>query len=252
MHVPSCPNDTGLHYGAALFGAFQNKETIELPENIALLGKTYSNEEIEKELTQHKVTFTKYEDFEELCDLTADYIAQNKIIAWFQNRSEFGPRALGSRSILMSPTRKENKDILNSRVKHREYWRPFAGIILEEHLNEYFYEDYKSPYMLYSLTVKEDKAHIIPAITHVDYTCRIQTVNKSLHPQTTLLLQKLKEKTGIPVVLNTSFNDNGEPIVESPKHAVESFLNLDIDYLVIGNYIVQKQKIKKSLGVLYQ
>ena len=252
MHVPSCPNDTGLHYGAALFGAFQNKENIELPENIALLGKTYSNEEIEEELSQHKVTYTKYEDFEELCSLTADYIAQNKIIAWVQNRSEFGPRALGSRSILMSPTRKENKDILNSRVKHREYWRPFAGIILEEHLNEYFYEDYKSPYMLYSLTVKEDKAHIIPAITHVDYTCRIQTVNKSLHPQTTLLLQKLKEKTGIPVVLNTSFNDNCEPIVESPKHAVESFLNLDIDYLVIGNYIVQKQKIKKSLGVLYQ
>jgi carbamoyltransferase len=120
MHVPSCPNDAGLHYGAALFGAFQNKETIELPENIALLGKTYSNEEIEEELTQHKVTYTKYEDFEELCALTADYIAQNKIIAWFQNRSEFGPRALGSRSILMSPTRKENKDILNSRVKHRE------------------------------------------------------------------------------------------------------------------------------------
>jgi carbamoyltransferase len=252
MHIPSCPNDTGLHYGAALFGAFQNKEKIELPENIALLGKEYTNGEIEKELTRHKVTFTKYEDFEELCYLTADYIAQNKIIAWFQNRSEFGPRALGSRSILMSPTRKENKDILNSRVKHREYWRPFAGIILEEHLNDYFYEDYKSPYMLYSLTVKEDKAHVIPAITHVDYTCRIQTVSKSLHPQTTLLLQKLKEKTGIPVVLNTSFNDNGEPIVESPKHAVESFLNLDIDYLVIGNYIVQKQKIKKSLGVLYQ
>jgi carbamoyltransferase len=106
--------------------------------------------------------------------------------------------------------------------------------------------------MLYSLTVKEDKAIVIPAITHVDYTCRIQTINESLHPETTLLLQKLKEKTGIPVVLNTSFNDNGEPIVESPKHAVESFLNLDIDYLVIGNYIVQKQKIKKSLGVLYQ
>ena len=252
MHIPPYPSDTGLHFGAALFGAFQNNETIELPENIALLGKEYSNEEIEEELTQHKVTFTKYEDFEELCSLAADYIAQNKIIAWFQNRSEFGARALGSRSILMSPTRKENKDILNSRVKHREYWRPFAGIILEEHLNEYFYEDYKSPYMLYSLTVRGDKAHIIPAITHVDHTCRIQTVNKSLHPQTTLLLENLKEQTGIPIVLNTSFNDNGEPIVESPKHAVESFLNLDVDYLVIGNYIVQKQKIKKSLGVTYQ
>jgi carbamoyltransferase len=252
IHVPPCPNDTGLHFGAALFGAFQNQETIKLPENIALLGKTYSNEEIEEELISHKVAYTKYEDFEELCSLTADYIAQNKIIAWFQNRSEFGPRALGSRSILMSPTKKENKDTLNSRVKHREYWRPFAGIILEEHLNEYFYEDYKSPYMLYSLTVKEDKANIIPAITHVDYTCRIQTVNEFLHPEITLLLQKLKEKTGIPVILNTSFNDNGEPIVESPKHAVESFLNLDVDYLVIGNYIVQKQKIKKSLGVLYQ
>lgn len=252
VHIPSCPNDTGLHFGAALFGAFENQQSVELPKNIALLGKSYTNDEIETELQSHQVTFQKYEDFDELCAITAQYIKQNKIIGWFQNRSEFGPRALGSRSILMSPERKENKDILNSRVKHREYWRPFAGIILEEHLNEYFIEDFHSPYMLYSLTVKQEKVKVIPAITHVDYTCRIQTVNSELHLETTKLLEHLKEQTGVPVVLNTSFNDNGEPIVESPKHAVETFLNLDIDYLVIGNYLVQKHNTKKSLEISYQ
>ena len=147
---------------------------------------------------------------------------------------------LGSRSLLMHPGPAENKDIINSRIKHREYWRPFAGIILEEHLTDYFNEDFNSPYMLYSLTVKEGKEEELGAITHKDGTCRIQTVNDTMNERVTTLLNKFKQVTGIPAILNTSFNDNGEPIVESPQDAVRSFQNMDIDYLVIGNFVVRK------------
>jgi carbamoyltransferase len=240
IHVPPCPNDTGLHFGAACYGVFKNKETVTLPDNIALLGKEYSEEEILSALEEGQVQYEKYEDFDELCEFTALQLGANKIVGWFQGRSEFGPRALGSRSLLMHPGPAENKDIMNSRVKHREYWRPFAGIILEEHLNEYFEEDFNSPYMLYSLTVKENKREALGAITHKDNTCRIQTVNDTMSSKVTKLLQKFEKETGIPAVLNTSFNDNGEPIVESPQDAIRSFKNMDIDYLVIGNFVVRK------------
>jgi carbamoyltransferase len=246
IHVPPYPNDVGLHFGAACFGAFQNKEEINLPNNIALLGKEYPQDTIEKELQKFELNYKKYENFEELCEFTAQELNKNKIIGWFQNRSEFGPRALGSRSLLMHPGPAKNKDIMNSRVKHREYWRPFAGIVLEEHLNDYFEEDFCSPYMLYSLTVKEEKRDEIAAITHVDNTCRIQTVTQGLQPEVNTLIEKFKEVSGIPVVLNTSFNDNGEPIVETPEDAIRAFNNLDIDYLVIGNYIVKKSEISYS------
>ena len=126
----------------------------------------------------------------------------------------------------MSPSKKENKDIMNSRVKHREYWRPFAGITLEG-------RGYDSPYMLFSEEVLTDD---IPAITHEDNTCRMQTVNDELNPRMCDLLRKLKN----PVLLNTSFNDNGEPIVESPEDAIMAFKNMDIDYLVMGNYLISK------------
>ena len=245
IHIPPCTNDVGLHFGAACYGVFQNKEIIILPHNIALLGKQYSDSEIEQAL--ENLDYKKYDTLEEVCEFTATQLAQNKIVGWFQNRSEFGARALGSRSILMNPTYKENKDILNSRIKHREPWRPFAGIILEEHLSDYFEEDFCSPYMLYSLTVKPEKRNHIAAITHVDNTCRIQTVNSEYHPETNQLLEKYYSLTGIPAVLNTSFNDNGEPIVESPEDAVRAFNNLDIDYLAIGNYVVKKIR-KSKLG----
>lgn len=240
IHIPPFTSDTGLHFGAACFALYKNDEPIQLPHNIALLGKDYSQEEIEDALEESSLYYEKYDSFEELCEFTALQLNDNKIIGWFQNRSEFGPRALGSRSLLMHPGPAENKDIINDRVKHREYWRPFAGIILEENLNEYFEEDYNSPYMLYSLTVREEKRKEIAAITHKDNTCRIQTVNDKINKEVNTLIEKFKEVSGIPVLLNTSFNDNGEPIVESPQDAVKSFKNMDIDYLVIGNFVVRK------------
>ena len=240
IHVPPCTSDTGLHFGAACYGVYKSKQEISVPKNIALLGKEYSEEEITTQLDKFNLKYEKYENFEDVCEFTAQKLNENKIIGWFQGRSEFGPRALGSRSILMHPGSASNKDIMNSRVKHREGWRPFAGIILEEYLSEYFEEDFCSPYMLYSLTVKEEKRDKIGAITHIDNTCRIQTSNRELYPEITTLLEKFNKISNIPVVLNTSFNDNGEPIVESPEDAIKAFNNLDIDYLVIGNFIVEK------------
>jgi carbamoyltransferase len=239
MHIPPFPDDTGLSFGAACYGVFKAKEKVSLPHNISLLGRTYSDEEIEEAL--EGMEYKKFDTFEELCDKTVNVLAENKIVGWFQNRSEFGPRALGSRSILMNPTPNENKETINTRIKHREEWRPFAGIMLEEYQDEYFMDTYPNEYMLYSLVVKPHQRKKLGAITHKDFSCRIQTVNQKLHPEVTTLLQKYNEKTECPVLLNTSFNDNGQPIVETPKDAIKTFKNIDLDYLVIGNYFVVKQ-----------
>ena len=242
IHIPPFPDDSGLSFGAACYGVFKNKEKVVLPHNISLFGKTYSDDEILKELENFDgITYQKYDDFNELCKVTASILADNKIIGWFQNRSEFGPRALGSRSILMNPTSKNNKDLINSRIKHREYWRPFAGIMLEEYQSEYFVEDYPNEYMLYSLLVKPHQRKKLGAITHADFTCRIQTVNEKLNPEVTNLLKEYYNFTECPILLNTSFNDNGQPIVETPKDAINTFKNIDLDYLVIGSYIVFKK-----------
>lgn len=243
IHIPPFPNDTGLNFGAAAYHAFKEGFNIEVPVNIALLGKKYSNEEIKREISKYAVNAT-YHEKDDLFKIVANKLHQNKIVAWFQNRSEAGPRALGARSILMSARKKEHKDILNTRVKHREYWRPFAGIILKEYVDEYFEDAFETPYMLYSLTVKEDKRGVIPAITHEDNSCRIQTVTYEQNPEVTQLITEYQKLSGVPVILNTSFNDNGKPIVETPTHAIEAFLKMDIDYLVIGNYIVNKKDIK--------
>ena len=241
IHIPPFPDDTGLSFGAACYGVFKNKESVTLPHNISLLGKEYTDDEIQITLSKsNKIEYKKYENFDELCKITASLLSQNKIIGWFQNRSEFGPRALGSRSILMSPTPKENKDTINSRIKHREYWRPFAGIMLEQYQSEYFVENYPNEYMLYSLVVKPHQRRKLSAITHADFTCRIQTVNHQLNTQVTTLLEKYNELTGCPVLLNTSFNDNGQPIVETPEDALNTFTNIDLDVLIIGNYLVTK------------
>ncbi len=243
IHIPPFTNDSGLHFGAACYGAFKNKETVVLPDNIALLGKEYSDEEILESIEDYKdlIEYKKLDSIDQVCEETASLLNQGNIVGWFQGRSEFGPRALGSRSIFMNVLNSENKDTLNERIKHREYWRPFAGIILEEYHKDYFEDDFESPYMLYSHEVKEDKTSIIPAITHEDNTCRIQTVNEKYNPIVTKLLREYLNLSGVPAILNTSFNDNGEPIIETPRDAVETLLKIDIDTLVIGKYIVTRK-----------
>ena len=243
FHITPFVSDCGLSYGAAAFGASLWHD-VKVPPDLAFLGRRYLTP---RELPTSEVfanmdggvggswSQVKEEEFD--LKNVAQYLEDGKIVAWYRGRSEFGPRALGNRSILMSPKYKENKDILNEKVKHREEWRPFAGVILKDHLQDYFEEGIESPYMLYSQTVKEDKRDKIPAITHVDNTCRIQTVESGF---LSLLLEEYYKISGVPVLLNTSFNDNVKPIVETPQDAIDYFLNMNIDYLVMNNTIIGK------------
>jgi carbamoyltransferase len=167
-------------------------------------------------------------------------LADNRIVARFAGRSEIGPRALGNRSILMSPLVAGNKDVLNRHVKHREPFRPFAPAILEERTQEYFEIDRLSPHMLLVPRVLESKRHVIPAVTHVDGTARLQTVGRESNPRFYSMIESFGEATGVPVLLNTSFNVAGEPIVESPEDAIRCFLSTGIDALLLGDRLLIK------------
>jgi carbamoyltransferase len=177
---------------------------------------------------------------EELTPLTARHIAAGQIVGWFQGRAEWGPRALGDRSILVDPRRAEMKEILNQRIKHREPFRPFAPSILEEATADYFERSYPSPFMNLAYAVKPEKRGIIPAPTHIDGTGRLQTVSRQTNPLYWALIKEFEKISGVPVVLNTSFNDN-EPIVLKPEEAVDCFLRTKMDVLVMGNYLIEKQ-----------
>ena len=175
----------------------------------------------------------------EILSRTADALADGKIVGWYQGRMEFGPRALGNRSILTDPRRAEMKDILNARIKHREPFRPFAPVVLEEATGDYFTKDHPSPFMLMTYPVRPDKIDEIPAPTHVDGTGRLQTVRRDQNPRYYGLIDAFRERTGVPVLLNTSFNEN-EPICCTPEEAVETFRRTKMDVLVLGDRFVEK------------
>ena len=178
-------------------------------------------------------------DEDELCRKTAEAIAEGKIIGWFQGRMEWGARALGNRSILADPRRAEIKEVLNTRIKRREGFRPFAPSILEEAVGEYFEISYPDPFMVKVYPVKKEKREIIPAVTHVDGSGRLQTVNRAVNPLYWKLIKAFEDKTGVPVLLNTSFNEN-EPIVCTPEEAVDCFSRTKMDVLVLGEYWVER------------
>ena len=169
----------------------------------------------------------------------AQHIADGKILGWYQGRMEWGPRALGNRSIVVDPRRAEMKDILNRRIKHREIFRPFAPSILEEATSEYFERSYPSPFMNLAYRVRPEKRETIPAPTHVDGTGRLQTVSRSANPLYWQLIKEFEKLTGVPVLLNTSFNDN-EPIVCTPAEAIACFERTQMDVLVLGPYLIEK------------
>ncbi len=205
-------------------------------------GPSYSVDKMEKDLISLEKSNYKIEKIDDenlLCKKTAKNIAEGKIVGWFQGRSEWGPRALGNRSILVDPRRDEMKGILNDRIKRREPFRPFAPSIAEEDLGGYFENLHPSPFMLFTYKVKEEKKRLIPAVVHVDGTARLQTVNKLKNPLYWKLINEFKEITGIPVVLNTSFNEN-EPIVCCPKEALDCFMRTKMDVLAIGPFIIEK------------
>lgn len=199
-------------------------------------GPAYEEAEIEKFLQWTKVPYRKLQD---VAAETAAILAQDKVIGWYQGRMEFGPRALGSRSILASPINPGMQARLNE-IKDREDFRPVAPVVLEEDASEWFERAEYSPFMLFVNKVRPDKADKIPAVRHVDGTARIQTVNRGQHPAYYDLLQAFKKLTGVPVLVNTSFNTRGEPIVCTPRDAIECFWTSSFDALVIHSFLLEK------------
>ena len=248
VFIPPSPGDAGSAIGCAMYvyyNSLKNNRIIESNpskrvSNNVYLGLSYTNAEIESFLSSQKILFEKLEKGL-LLKKTAKLISEKNVIGWFQRRMEWGPRALGNRSILADPREENMKNVLNEKIKHRELFRPFAPSVLEDYMNEYFELDRPSPYML--MVTKIKKPEIIPAVTHVDGTGRVQTVSKESNPLYYELINEFKKITGVPVVINTSMNVRGEPIVNTPAEAVNMLKKTDMDYLILGNFLISKDGI---------
>jgi carbamoyltransferase len=215
----------------------------------AYLGAPYSDEDVLKVADRPIVRVqTRTRPSDDVCRDTAEVLAAGQVVGWFQGRSEFGPRALGNRSILADPRNPEMKAILNSRVKHRQPFRPFAPIVLAERAGAIFEGSEPSPFMLLAKRVYPEWKDRIPAIVHVDGTARVQTVDAETNPVLYRLLKEFETLTGVPVLLNTSFNVKGEPIVETPADAMYCFLATGIDCLVLNDRLVRKTPLHRALA----
>ena len=238
IYIQPAANDAGTAIGACYYlwnQVLKNKERY-LQENV-YLGPEYSNTKIESVLSAQNIDYVKHENIQKT---VAELLANGEVVAWFQGRMEFGPRALGNRSILADPRRVDMAHYLNEKIKHREFFRPFAASVLEEITNDWF--DINNPsfsdkFMLFSRKVKNDKIGAIPAVTHFDNTCRIQTVSKSDNPKYYQLISEFEKLTNVPMLLNTSFNDS-EPIICSPEDALNTCIKSDIRWLAIDDFLV--------------
>ncbi len=264
--IQPAAGDAGGALGAALavyYMKYNKPRKIEKPDSMkgSYLGAEYCDKEIEYMIRKYNANYKKFKDFENLAEEVAKLIADGNVIGWFQGKMEWGPRALGNRSILGDARNPEMQKKLNLKIKFRESFRPFAPAVLHEDVSEYFELDRPSPYMLLVANVKKerrkplpenyhnlpikDKLYYlrsdIPAVTHIDYSARIQTVHKETNPRFYTLLKKFKELTGYSVVVNTSFNVRGEPIVMTPEDAYKCFMRTNMDYLVINNYLFDKK-----------
>ena len=277
--VQPASGDAGGAIGAALSVWYDHlKNNRKLNPNIqtdqmkgSYLGPSYSNEKIENALKKYQINYEILDD-EKMIEFTANALSEKNAVGWFQGRMEFGPRALGARSILADPRSENMQKNLNLKIKFRESFRPFAPSIMEEKVKEWFELDTKSPYMLFVAQLIKDKKIInenldpnlngidllnikrsdVPAITHVDYSARIQTVNKEVNQKFYSLLSKFNEITKCPILVNTSFNIRGEPIVNTPEDAIKCFLGTNLDYLIIENFILDKKKQNKDLLLNYK
>ena len=267
LWVQPAAGDAGGALGAALFVYYHHlnnkrENRINDTQKDSLLGPEFSNDEIKLTLERLHFKYRFVDNFDDICDFAVDEIKNGKVIGFFQNRMEFGPRALGSRSIIADPRNKNMQKILNLKIKFRESFRPFAPIVLTKYVNEWFENVDKSPYMLVTTKVKKEKLRAlnndekekqglellsvvrseIPAITHVDNSARIQTVDEESSKRIYLLLKKFYEKTGCPILINTSFNIMNEPIVCTPADALNCYTKTNLDILIIGNYILNKNE----------
>jgi len=241
LFIQPAANDSGLCLGAALdVGNRRRGHTPDFDFDNVYLGSAYQNEEIASILDRAKLD---YERTDEIAKRTAKLLDDGYLVGWFQGRMEFGARALGNRSILANPSSQEYKDKVNLNVKDRENWRPFAPSILYEDREEYLVDGDESPYMILLDEIKEEKQDQVAAITHTDGTCRPQTVRKQTNERYHTLISEFKKLSGLPVVLNTSFNTSGEPIVESPQQAISDFASTGLDALAIGEYLLTKPTV---------
>jgi carbamoyltransferase len=205
----------------------------------AYLGPSYSRDEIRSVLDAASCSYELIENEQDLCARTADAIAAGEVVGWYQGRLEWGPRALGNRSIVGDPRRADMKDILNLKIKRRESFRPFAPSILEERTGEWFTIDYPDPFMIKVYPIRPEKRPLVPAVTHADGTGRLQTVSRRTNPRYWALIAAFERRTGVPMVLNTSFNEN-EPIVNTPAEALDCFLRTRMDRLVLGDVVLTR------------
>ena len=212
----------------------------------AFLGNAYTQETIEEELRARGLPYEKLNDGD-LIEQTASLLEGESVIGWFQGRMEYGPRSLGNRSIIADARNKANWQKVNLKIKFRESFRPFAPTVLEERVSDYFDLDRESPYMLLVADTLPHRRSEIPAVTHVDGSARIQTIRRDQNPRYYDLLKTFEKRTGCPVIINTSFNVRGEPIVESPKDAINCFLHTHMDYLVLGNCLLRKNAMPESV-----
>lgn len=238
IYIPSAGHDAGTAAGAALYvyNHILNQPRIKEIKH-AYTGSKFSSHEIEEYLKKENIPYKKYDNDEELFDVVTNCLINNGVVGWFQGRAEFGPRALGHRSIIADPRRNDAKDLLNAKIKRRESFRPFAPSILIDYKDEFFEGADEVPFMEKVYPIKRDKQILIPAVTHVDGTGRLQTVYKGDRYYS--LIDTFRKKTGIPILLNTSFNEN-EPIVNSPKEALDCYLRTKMDMLVLENIIVSR------------
>jgi carbamoyltransferase len=247
VYIQSAAGDAGGAIGAAYVVANNLGELVDnFQMTNAFYGPSFNNDYHEKLLNEKKEQLDsnnciveKIEKEKDLCKKTAEAIADGKVIGWFQGRMEWGPRALGNRSILCDPRREDIREILNLKIKRRESFRPFAPAILFEDIDDWFDENHEVPFMMQVFNILEDKQKIIPAVTHKDGTGRLQTVDQLNNPRYYDLIFEFKEITGVPIILNTSFNEN-EPVVCKPEEALETFLRTKMDLLVLGNWMVYR------------
>jgi len=242
VYIPSAGHDAGISMGSALYlyNHVLNQPRA-APVYSAYTGSQFSNDEIEVVLKTQGIKYRKLED-EELFEVVTNKLMEPGVVGWFSGRAEFGPRALGGRSILADPRNAEAKNLLNLKIKRRESFRPFAPSILKEYSGEYFVRDDEVPFMEKVFLIKPEKHALIPAVTHVDGTGRLQTVDKDVSPRYYGLIESFRKKTGVPVLLNTSFNEN-EPIVNTPQQALDCFLRTQMDMLVLENCVIERQDV---------
>ena len=240
VYIPSAGHDAGISMGSALY---QYNHVLQQPRAApiysAYTGSKFTNDEIETFLKSRNIIYTKLPD-EELYDVVTNKLIEPGVVGWFNGRAEFGPRALGARSIIADPRNEKAKELLNAKVKRRESFRPFAPSILKEYVSDYFTKHDEVPFMEKVYPIIPEKQKEIPAVTHVDGTGRLQTVDKTITPRYYNLIEAFRKKTGVPILLNTSFNEN-EPIVNTPEEALNCFLRTQMDMLVLENCIVDRK-----------